>query len=121
MINGQYSILLNYSQPIAAECYSLLNMYCYMPSSIVEYRRNAYIAEGNKTRVTFDSDIKVTESHFDLFLDELNLFSVLYPDRVLLEVKYNGFMYEYINDALAYLGKEKISYSKYEMSKRIMC
>ena len=40
---------------------------CYRPKTIVEYRRKAFIAKENKIRITFDHQIRATETCRDLF------------------------------------------------------
>lgn len=44
LTKGDYSPLLNYKDPFAAECYGVMNMKCYRPKTVVEYRRKAFIA-----------------------------------------------------------------------------
>lgn len=55
---GQYSCLLKYENSFAVECYGLMNMFCYRPKAIVEYQRKAYVASENKTRITFDLQLR---------------------------------------------------------------
>ena len=66
LINREYDVLLKYEEPFAKECYALLNMYCYVPKAVVEYRRKAFVAKENQIRVTFDHHIVGTESCFDI-------------------------------------------------------
>ena len=62
-------------------------MMLYRPKSIVEYQRKAYIASENKTRITFDFDIKATESDFRIFAADLNQNPVMDKYLVVMEVK----------------------------------
>lgn len=119
MTEGRYSCLLNYTDPFAAECYGLMNMMCYRPKSVVEYRRKAYIAKENSTRLTFDFDIRATESDFRLFSPKLNMYPVLHPYLSVLEVKYSGFMLSYIKDIVSREGKSALSVSKYCLSRSV--
>lgn len=102
----------------ALECYGILNRYCYRPKAVVEYNRLAFTAKENKTRVTFDSDIRATESSCDLFSPKLNMNPVLDPALVVLEVKYNGFLLSYIKEMLADLEKSELSVSKYCLARQ---
>lgn len=110
---GKYDCLLNYSDPFAAECYGLMNMQCYRPKTIVEYLRKAYIAKENKIRITFDHEIRATETCFDLFSPHLNMYPVLDSFNGVLEVKYNGFLLSYIKDMVNAANKSELSVSKY--------
>lgn len=114
---GNYSSLLHYPEPFARECYALMNVMCYRPRSIVEYRRKAYIASENKTRITFDSEIRATEANMDLFSPTLIQNPVFDPYLVVLEVKFNGFLLDYIKQMVSMEGKSPLSVSKYCLSR----
>lgn len=118
MIRGEYSILLSYEEPFAAEIYGLMQKKCYRPKTIVEYHRKAFIAKENKIRITFDNQIVSTESHFDLFSKKLNMNPVLDPYDVILEVKYNGFLLSYIKEMINSIDKSELSVSKYCLARQ---
>ncbi len=113
LIRGDYAPLLTYEEPFAAECYGLMSMQCYRPKAVVEYKRKAFIAKENKIRVTFDSDIRATETAFDIFDDRLAMYPVLEPFNAVLEVKFNGFLLSYIKDLLELADRSELSISKY--------
>lgn len=113
LTEGRYDSLLHYSDPFAAECYGLMHMRCYRPKTIVEYLRKAYIAKENKIRITFDSEIRATETAFELFSPHLNLYPVLDPFNGVLEVKYNGFLLSYIKALVNGADRSELSVSKY--------
>lgn len=115
---GDYSPLLKYQEPFAAECYALMKMKCYMPKTIVEYNRKAYIAKENKIRITFDNNIVSTESSFDIFSEKLNMNPVLDKSNVVLEVKYNGFLLEYIKNMINDINRSELSVSKYVLARQ---
>lgn len=117
LCRGSYSCLLKYDNPFAGECYGLMNMLCYRPKSIVEYRRKAYVANENKTRITFDFNIQATESDMRLFAGDLNMSPVFDPYLTVLEVKYNGFLLSYIKQVISTEGKLPVSVSKYCLSR----
>ena len=119
MAAGKYGCLLKYSDPFAAECYGLMNMQCYKPKTIVEYRRKAYIAKENKIRVTFDSEIRATESSMDIFNEKLNLYPVLDSFNGVLEVKYNGFLLSYIKNLINEANRSELSVSKYCLARSV--
>lgn len=119
IIDGQYSVLLNYEDAFAAELYSLMSTEVYKPKSIVEYQRYALMAKENNIRLTFDSKIRATESSFDLFSDNLSLNPVFPYDKVIFEVKYDKFMLGYISDIISGINERNISSSKYCLSRTI--
>lgn len=119
LIRGDYSVLLNYDEPFAAECYAMMNMYCYRPKTVVQYNRKAYIAKENRIRVTFDNNIIATESNFNIFDDKLPLYPVFDKYNVVLEVKYNGFLLSYIKDFLRKVNKSELSVGKYSLARSV--
>lgn len=119
LTKGKYTCLLKYNAPFAAECYGIMNMYCYKPKAIVQYNRKAYIAKENKIRITFDSNIIATETNMNIFDENLNLYPVFEKDKVVLEVKYNGFLLSYIKDSLEKVKHLETSVSKYCLSRHI--
>lgn len=113
LASGNYRCLLRYSDPFAAECYGLMHLGCYRPKTVVEYKRKAYIAKENKIRITFDTQIRATESCLDIFDSELNMYPVLDPFNGVLEVKYNGFLLSYIKALVNGADRSELSVSKY--------
>ncbi|MCI9449829.1 MAG: polyphosphate polymerase domain-containing protein [Clostridiales bacterium] len=116
LTNGDYSPLLSYRELFAAECYAMMTCRCYRPKTIVQYNRKAFIAKENKIRVTFDNKIAATESCFDLFSPKLNMNPVLDPFDVVLEVKFNGFLLDYIRRMINSIDRSELSVSKYVLA-----
>lgn len=119
MTRGEYGCLLKYSEPFAAECYGLMQMLCYRPKTIVEYRRRAYLAKENRIRITLDSEIHATEANMELFSEDLNLYPVLDPFQLVLEVKYNGFLLSYIKELVNAANRSELSVSKYCLARQV--
>jgi hypothetical protein len=68
--------------------------------------------------VTFDKQIVSTESCFDLFSPTLNMNPVLDKFDVVLEVKYNGFLLDYIHKLLSDVDRSELSVSKYVLARQ---
>lgn len=117
LIQGEHSVLLHYDEPFATEMYGLMQSRCYLPKTIVEYNRKAYIAKENKIRITFDNQIVSTESSVNLFDEKLNMNPVLDPYDVVLEVKFNGFLLGYIKELINCTDKSELSVSKYVLAR----
>lgn len=113
LTKGDYSPLLKYKEDFAAECYGMMNYRCYRPKTVIEYNRKAFIAKENKIRITFDNNIVATESCFDLFSPTLNMNPVLDKYCVVMEVKFNGFLLDYIRRLINSIDKSELSVSKY--------
>ena len=119
LIDGDFSVLLERSEPFAAEMHALMSINGYSPKCIVEYDRTAFIAKENKIRVTFDRNIRATEASTRLFDDRLCLYPVFDPFNVVLEVKYNGFLLSYIKDAVGMADKSELAVSKYCLGRSV--
>ena len=113
LIKRNYSVLLKYKEDFAKECYGIMNMQCYMPKTIVQYNRKAFVAKENSIRITLDSNIIATETCFDIYAKNLNMYPVFNKDNTVLEVKFNGFLLGYIKDILENVNKSELSVSKY--------
>ena len=117
LIKGRYDVLLKYKEDFARECYALMQYRCYRPKTIVQYNRKAYIAKENKIRITFDNNIIATECNFDLFSENLAMYPVLDKFNVVLEVKFNGFLLDYIRQFINSINKSELSVSKYALAR----
>jgi hypothetical protein len=117
LIRENYKVLLKYNEPFALELYTIMQIQCYRPKSVVEYNRKAYIEETNQIRITFDSNIKVSETNFNIFDKNLVLNDLLDIPKAILEVKYNRFLLSYIKDFLTQVDKKEVSISKYCLSR----
>lgn len=117
LARGIYTPLLDVRDDFADECYALLSMRGYRPKAVIEYRREAYTAPENNTRITFDREIRATESCMDLFHPALPLYPVMDGGQVILEVKYNGFLLEYLRELVGACERAQTSASKYCMGR----
>lgn len=119
LIEGNYDVLLNYKGKFALECYSILKEGNYKPKTVVEYRRMAFIAKENNIRITLDGDIRATEANFNIFDPNLLLYPVLSKTKVVLEVKFNGFLLDYIKNFIDHVEKSELSVSKYCLARNV--
>ncbi len=119
LINKNYDVLLKYDDDFARLCYSVMKSENYIPKTVVEYKRKAYIAKENNIRLTFDSDIVASEMNFNIFDDKLLLYPVFPKENVVFEVKYNGFLLSYIKDLINNINRSELSVSKYCLARQI--
>ena len=113
LMAGDWDLLRRRQEPLADTLYQKLLLGCYRPKCIVEYQRLALYAPENDIRVTFDSNLRSSESNLDLFDLSAPLYPVEPPGAVTLEVKYNGFLFSNIKLALGSEIGSPISNSKY--------
>ena len=117
LIRGEFSVLLTYAEPFAAEMYFIMSSEGYRPKTIIEYQRKAFMAKENNIRLTFDSNVCATENCFDLFSENLILNPVMDQTKTIFEVKYDRFMLGYISEIISTVNRRKVSSSKYCMGR----
>ncbi|WP_340674375.1 VTC domain-containing protein [Moorella sulfitireducens] len=80
---------------------------------MVDYMREAYSCRPGNVRVTIDSDVRASISSTDLFNAHLPLIPALDAGLCILEVKYDGFLPEFIQDLIQLNKCTSTSISKY--------
>jgi hypothetical protein len=113
LISGGYSVLLNYNSPFAEELYIAMSCGLYRPKCIVEYTRKAFLMPENSIRLTFDHNLRNTETSFDFFSPKLNMNPMIPSDCIVFEVKYNNFLFSHVKDLIRECDKTETSFSKY--------
>lgn len=116
---GDYGPLLQYGSDFAAECCALMQMRCYRPKVVVDYRRTAFVAKENSIRITFDRDVRATEGRYDIFDPGLCLYPVMDPSLVVMEVKYNNFLLSYIKRMVDRIDRRELSIGKYSRGRDV--
>lgn len=100
LIDGNYSVLLNYGSDISEYAYNLLSTENYRPVSIVEYDRRAFTHNNFNTRITLDNNLRSNTFSTDFFSDKINFNNLLPLDKTILEVKYDRFLFSQVQDVL---------------------
>lgn len=113
LLDGQYTDLLDMSNPFADEMYVKLTTEIYRPKCLVVYERYAFAYAANDVRVTIDSHLRASESHLDLFGMDGFLYPVQERGRATLEVKYSHFLPQPIRDVISLTEPLMLSNSKY--------
>ena len=66
-----------------------------------------------------EAEVAVAAGNFDLFAPKLIMNPVMGKGLVVLEVKYNGFLLDYIKEMPGSLGKSELSVSRYRMARQV--
>lgn len=114
---GDYRPLLELSHPEAAQIYCRMTQEMWRPKAVIQYRRLAFVVPLCRTRVTFDSDIRSAEGGPDLFSASPRLCPVTEADVCVMEVKFSGYLPDYIQGMLADTVGMQESCSKYGISR----
>ncbi len=112
-IHGDYSSLLRHNTPFTVECFGLMSRQFYRPKAVIEYHRKAFVAKENNIRITFDRDVRASQSCEQFFSDKLPLKLAMDPSMVVMEVKYDGFLLSYIKNLIKEADASPLSAGKY--------
>jgi len=99
------------------ELYRDMNLYQLKPTTVVDYKREAYTYEYGNVRVTFDSKVQSSLRNNDIFNKKLPMVDVLEPNEVILEVKYDDYLPSTIKMLLQGIHTRHEAYSKYQLSR----
>ena len=92
IIQGQYEPLRIRPEPLIQDFYRALQYRLFRPRVIVDYIREAYVFEPGNVRITFDKELRAGINGIDLFDDRIIYEDILYPEQVILEVKFDDFL-----------------------------
>ncbi|MDR0272446.1 MAG: polyphosphate polymerase domain-containing protein [Clostridiales bacterium] len=116
LTDEEYISLVNREFDFCGERKDLQYFYAYTqtanpkPAAIVDYLREAYIADAGNVRVTFDKNLSAGLGTADMFNAE---FSPSFENKIILEVKYDEFLPSYIQDLFSGFSLREEPISKY--------
>jgi len=85
----------------------------YMPVVIVDYYRYAFVGDFNNIRITFDRDITACSTNFNIFQRTLHSTPVFNNATIVMEVKYNLFLPDWLRIVLSSVEAISTAISKY--------
>lgn len=88
------------------------------PVIIVDYFREPYVFPEGDVRITFDTNIGFSDDLESYFTPELFVQPILPAGTQLLEVKYTGFLPEFIYEPLSMAGLKQSTFSKYYLCEK---
>jgi len=118
IIDGNHRELLSYENPLMQQVYTTFISKQFQPRVIVEYQRDAYLFDAFNIRITIDKDIRSCTSNLSLFSNEMHLIPVIESDRLILEIKFDQGLPDFILDLLQLSRFERTAISKYVLSRR---
>lgn len=92
ILRWQYDCLRERPEPLIQDFYFALQYRAFTPRVIVDYIREAYIYEPGNVRITFDKELRAGINGIDLFDEHIVYEHILYPEQVILEVKFDHFL-----------------------------
>ena len=119
MRNGDLSFMKEHPQELVRELYAKMTYQLLRPRVLVSYTREPFIYPAGNVRVTFDSDIRTSLFHQEFLTKEAAGISATdEPQDVYLEVKFDAFLPEVVQDLIRVKGIRQHAFSKYSASRR---
>ena len=117
--NGDLSFMKEHPQELVRELYAKMTCQLLRPRVLVSYTREPFIYQSGNVRVTFDSDIRTSLFHQEFLTKEAAGISATdEPQDVYLEVKFDAFLPEVVQDLIRVKGIRQHAFSKYSASRR---
>jgi len=114
LLAGDAEWLLDVGQ-LGVDMYTEIRTRLLKPLVLVDYHRIPLTWPADEIRITFDSHLSTGIFRTDLFDPNAALHPALPHGQVILEVKYNHFMPDFLNALLDTAGAMPVSMSKYAM------
>lgn len=112
ILDGDVVFLLNTEDSVRTRFYYEYRNNLLRPKVIVDYSREAYVLPYNKVRVTFDKNLSATSPQKNFFKDKYS-HNVGEGYSIIMEVKYNNFLPNYIRGILEMKDLTRLAVSKY--------
>ncbi|GHU86693.1 molecular chaperone [Spirochaetia bacterium] len=111
---GDLGWMADEQRPLVAELYHKMTGLLLRPKTIVEYIREPFVFSAGNVRITFDRNIRTALFSTD-FLDPAVPLAPAGNEIVLLEVKYDAFIPQFIVDLLRIGNRRASACSKYAL------
>ena len=118
IIDGDYSELLSYNNPVLNKIYKKFTHKQYKPKVVIDYTRDAFMFDFFNIRITFDKNLHSNNTDFDIFSDNLHTIPVILEQKQIMEIKYETVLPEYIHKSLQLDACERMAISKYALGRR---
>lgn len=113
LLSGDIEFLRNSGKDLFLELYSKMNNQLLRPKTIVDYTREAYVYKTGNVRITFDKAIRTGIYNKNLFDENLPTIQSIDSRYIVLEVKYDEFLPEIIQDIIQTNERRATAISKY--------
>ena len=114
LINGErIEFLLESDDEMLQQMFWRMRTRKLSPAVIVDYHRQVLVSDSGNVRITFDMDLTAGIDTADIFDPELTLIRAFPKEALILEVKYDDYIPDYILQALQIHSHKKEAISKY--------
>ncbi len=119
ILKGDLAFMKEHPQELVRELYAKMRYQRLRPRVLVSYLREPYIYRAGNVRVTFDSQVRTTLFQREFLTKKVSDISATdMPRDMILEVKYDAFLPEIIQDLIQVPGLRQQAFSKYGACRR---
>lgn len=118
LINTDFGFMIDSQYPALRSGYIDARCKLLKPRVIVDYEREAFVCEEGNVRITFDRDIRAGLDSFNIFDNGILTAPTLEPGTLVLEVKYDDFLPNFIRKALKKVDRRSLAVSKYVLCRK---
>lgn len=115
---GRIEALRVPDKPLLMELYHEMKDRLLAPKVIVDYVREPFVCQTGNVRITFDKELRTALSAVDIFDADLRAIPAIDDNLIILEVKYDEYIPEYLRAALQLEGLRQQSASKYVICRK---
>lgn len=119
ILQGDYDFLMSRKEEVCKNLYISHMVKMLEPVTVVEYQREAYIHNQGNVRITFDKKISASTGPLDIFDSDYSTVQVPLNGMMVLEVKYDDYLPDYIWKLIQSDRMIKCAISKYVMCRDI--
>lgn len=119
ILAGDIDFMMAHPSELVRELYAKMRYQLLKPKVLVSYTREPYVYPVGNVRVTFDSEIRTSLFTQEFLTKEVSDISATdTPQDMILEVKYDAFLPQIIQDLIQTPGIRQQAFSKYGASRR---
>lgn len=111
--NTNYDVLLKYNNKTLNKIYNIFKQNHFRPVVLIDYFREGYTYDLNHIRITFDKDLKSSTNCSDIFDKDVYMIPLLKKGHMIMEIKYNRFLPQWVKRLLQINRFERCAISKY--------
>ena len=119
ILSGDYEFLLSKPDEVCRNLYMSHKTKLLRPVTVVEYLREAYVHPNGNVRITFDKSLSASIGELDIFHEDYAAIQVPMDGMMILEVKYDDYIPDYIWKIIQTDRMVKCAISKYVMCRDI--
>lgn len=120
ILRGDIDFLKDSDKPLLKEFFLKLRTERLIPRVMIDYYREAYLCPAGNVRITIDNDIRASISSVDLFDIHLPMAQIMDTGTCIVEVKFDEFLPEYIQDLIQLNSCTTSAVSKYAAGRAYM-